>query len=116
MPTYEYRCLECGRAFEAFQSMSEKPLVQCRYCQGKVKRLIGAGAGVIFKGSGFYCTDYRSGSYRKEAKQEGTGGSGAAPASTPSQPVPATSEGQSSSKAGAADTAKPAAASSSTPK
>ena len=59
MPTYDYRCLECGHPFEAFQSMTDKPLKKCPLCAGKVKRLIGTGAGVIFKGSGFYETDYK---------------------------------------------------------
>ena len=59
MPTYDYECLECGFAFEAFQNMSDKPLERCPKCKKKVRRLIGAGAGIIFKGSGFYATDYR---------------------------------------------------------
>ena len=59
MPTYEYECTKCGHVFEAFQSMSDKPLASCPKCKGKVKRLIGPGAGVIFKGSGFYATDYK---------------------------------------------------------
>lgn len=59
MPTYEYECLHCGHAFEQFQQMSDKPLEKCPKCDKKVKRLIGSGAGVIFKGSGFYATDYR---------------------------------------------------------
>jgi len=70
MPTYDYKCLECGRTFEVFQRITEEPLTQCRFCNGRVKRLIGAGAGIIFKGSGFYCTDYRSESYKKAEKQE----------------------------------------------
>ncbi len=65
MPTYDYECQieECGHTFEAFQSISARPLRKCPECGGKVKRLIGAGAGLIFKGSGFYITDYRSKSY-----------------------------------------------------
>ncbi len=59
MPTYEYECLHCGHTFEAFQSMTEKPLNKCPKCAKPVKRLIGAGTGIIFKGSGFYATDYR---------------------------------------------------------
>lgn len=70
MPTYEYRCKKCGHRFERFQSITAKPLRRCPECRGSVKRLIGAGAGVIFHGSGFYATDYRSPSYTKEAKKE----------------------------------------------
>ena len=58
MPTYEYKCRKCQRVFEVFQSMKDQPLATCDACGGKVKRLIGTGAGIIFKGSGFYCTDY----------------------------------------------------------
>ena len=70
MPTYEYECLEHGHRFEEFQSMTEPPLETCSVCGGEVRRLIGAGAGFIFKGSGFYQTDYRSESYRKGEKAE----------------------------------------------
>jgi len=59
MPTYEYLCKKCGHEFEAFQSMMEKPLKKCPNCGGIVKRLISSGAGLIFKGSGFYITDYK---------------------------------------------------------
>ncbi|MFH0733250.1 MAG: FmdB family zinc ribbon protein [bacterium] len=59
MPTYDYKCNECGFSFEFFQKMSDKSLTECPKCKGKVKRLIGAGAGIIFKGSGFYETDYK---------------------------------------------------------
>ena len=58
MPTYEYKCEDCGYTFEKFQSMKDKPLKNCPKCGGSVQRLIGTGAGVIFKGSGFYATDY----------------------------------------------------------
>ena len=60
MPTYEYKCQNCGHTFEKFQSMKDKSLENCPECNGKVQRLIGGGAGIIFKGSGFYATDYRS--------------------------------------------------------
>ena len=59
MPTYEYRCLKCKKKFEKLQSMKEARLKKCVYCSGPVERLIGAGAGLIFKGSGFYQTDYK---------------------------------------------------------
>ena len=59
MPTYEYKCRKCKKTFERFQKMTEKPLSRCVHCGGSVERLIGAGAGLIFKGSGFYVTDYK---------------------------------------------------------
>ena len=70
MPTYEYECQKCGYHFERFQNMSDKPLQRCPECKGKVKRLIGTGAGLLFKGSGFYITDYRSDNYKNGAKAE----------------------------------------------
>ncbi len=59
MPTYDYKCDECGNLFERFQNMSEEPLRECPECLGTVRRLVGTGAGIIFKGSGFYETDYK---------------------------------------------------------
>ncbi|HDN86087.1 MAG: zinc ribbon domain-containing protein [Candidatus Omnitrophota bacterium] len=59
MPTYEYQCLSCGKKFEVFQKITDSPLKECIFCQGKVKRLVGGGCGLIFKGSGFYITDYK---------------------------------------------------------
>ena len=78
MPTYEYSCEKCGKTFETFQSMRNEPLRECpkelfrqkRWGHGKVKRLLGTGAGLIFKGSGFYITDYRSNSYKEGAKND----------------------------------------------
>ena len=71
MPTYDYRCDACGHTFEEFQSFSEAPLKKCPACgKKKLVRLFGTGAGVIFKGSGFYQTDYRSESYKSAAKAE----------------------------------------------
>ena len=71
MPTYEYVCQNCSHRFEAFQSMTADPIKQCPQCdKKKVKRLIGSGAGLIFKGSGFYQTDYRSSGYQKEASAD----------------------------------------------
>ncbi len=61
MPTYDYECQSCGHVFEHFQSMSEDPLSECPKCGNPVKRLIGGGMGIIFKGSGFYVTDNRTG-------------------------------------------------------
>ncbi|NQT32600.1 MAG: zinc ribbon domain-containing protein [Candidatus Omnitrophica bacterium] len=59
MPTYTYKCSKCGHGFEKFQKITENPLKKCPECKGPVKRLIGTGAGVIFKGKGFYQTDYK---------------------------------------------------------
>jgi putative FmdB family regulatory protein len=78
MPTYEYLCQKCGQTFDAFQSMRDEPFRECpkelcrlpKWGHGKVKRLLGTGAGLIFKGSGFYSTDYRSESYKAAAKKE----------------------------------------------
>jgi len=58
VPTYEYRCQACSHTFEKFHNITDKPISKCPKCGHKVQRLIGAGAGVIFKGSGFYATDY----------------------------------------------------------
>ena len=84
MPTYEYKCLKCGKQFDLFQSMTEKAITTCPkdlcgkkpWAKGKVQRVIGGGAGLIFKGSGFYITDYRSEKYKEAAKKD-AGGSGA---------------------------------------
>jgi putative FmdB family regulatory protein len=78
MPTYEYHCLKCNQNFEMFQSMRDQTVRECpkercrlaKWGHGKVKRLLGTGAGLIFKGSGFYITDYRSKAYQEAAKKE----------------------------------------------
>lgn len=71
MPTYDYVCDACEHAFEEFQSISDKPLRACPKCKRKkLKRLIGAGGAVIFKGTGFYQTDYRSKEYKASAKAD----------------------------------------------
>jgi putative FmdB family regulatory protein len=90
MPTYDYSCQKCGQNFEAFQSMRNEPFRECpknlcrlpKWGHGKVKRLLGTGAGLIFKGSGFYITDYRSDSYKEAAKKETPSTSTAAEKST----------------------------------
>ncbi len=74
MPTYEYECAKCGKVFEAFQKITDKHLDKCPKCGGKVKRLIGRGAGIIFKGSGFYATDYRKGPKGCPKAKEGCDG------------------------------------------
>jgi putative FmdB family regulatory protein len=71
MPTYEYRCEACGHAFEKYQSITAAPVTKCPSCaKRKVKRLIGTGGALIFKGAGFYATDYRSQSYKDGAKKD----------------------------------------------
>ena len=95
MPTYEYKCNACGEKFERFQSMSAAPIKKCPVCgKNKVQRLIGTGAGLIFKGSGFYITDYRSEGYKEKAKAEAAS----------SETKPAAAE----TKPGSADTKTPA--------
>lgn len=103
MPTYEYSCQKCGHNFETFQSMRDAALVECprelcaqkRWGHGKVKRLLGVGAGIIFKGTGFYQTDYRSPSYKEGAKNDAPKTETApaakenASAQTPTTPKPA---------------------------
>ncbi len=119
MPTYEYQCPDCQHQFEAFQSITANALTECPACKKTaLKRLIGAGAGLIFKGSGFYCTDYKSKSYKqdesvdrhkkasKDVKE--TAGGAPAPASSPSSPPPPPSTSPSSSRIRSA--AAPAAA------
>ena len=96
MPTYEYHCEKCDRNFEAFQSMRDKPFTQCpkdlcrlsKWGHGKVKRLLGTGAGIIFKGSGFYITDYRSKAYQEAAKKEKPATSGGEKSSTAKEAKP----------------------------
>ncbi|HUW83527.1 MAG TPA: zinc ribbon domain-containing protein [Phycisphaerae bacterium] len=79
MPTYEYQCQQCGHDFEQYQQITARPLRRCPSCgQTALKRLIGTGAGVLFRGSGFYQTDYRSAGYKEAAKKdkpEGAAGS-----------------------------------------
>ncbi|MFA6567413.1 MAG: FmdB family zinc ribbon protein [Victivallales bacterium] len=71
MPTYEYECDACGKTFEFFQKMTDEPLKTCICCKKKpVRRMIGSGAGIIFKGSGFYCTDYRKDGYKTAQKAD----------------------------------------------
>ena len=102
MPTYEYVCEKCGHQFEKFQPISAKPLTTCpeelcarkRWGKGKVKRAIVSGGGLIFKGSGFYATDYRSEKYKEAARKD----------------VPSTSSAATSSKPVASGEGKPASA------
>ncbi len=83
MPTYDYRCAECGHQFELFHSMKDAPKKKCPKCaKNALERLIGTGGGVLFKGGGFYETDYRSDSYKKAAAADKPA-SPAAPSTTP---------------------------------
>lgn len=107
MPTYEYACQKCGQEFEFFQSMKDQPLTTCpkekcqqkRWGKGRVKKLMSSGAGLLFKGTGFYITDYRSENYKQSAKKESSaaeakpagGESKTAPAKTETKPAPAAS-------------------------
>lgn len=83
MPTYEYRCTKCGHTFEAFQRMSEEPLSRCPKCKGAVRRMIGGGMAVIFKGSGFYITD------NKRSSSLTSGGNGSSKEKNAEKPVEA---------------------------
>lgn len=93
MPTYDYRCLACGHEFESFQSIHQPALRKCPKCKKqKLERLIGSGAGFLFKGGGFYQTDYRSESYKRGESSEKDGGKSAS--GTPDSPVAAESKSE----------------------
>ena len=70
MPTYQYKCSECGYEFEEFQSISDRPIRVCPECKGRPERIITGGVGFVLKGSGFYSTDHRSDSYKKGEQKE----------------------------------------------
>jgi putative FmdB family regulatory protein len=104
MPTYEYRCEACGHDFEQFQSITAAPIKKCPQCgKNKVKRLLGTGAGLIFKGSGFYITDYRPESYTKAARAEQGG------ADSASKDASGNGQGSTTDAAKAPKESKPAA-------
>lgn len=104
MPTYDYRCNACGHTLEMFQRMSEKPKKTCPSCgKPKLERLIGTGAAVLFKGSGFYETDYRSSSYKKAAEAEKPAASETKSEPKPSSAKKDTPAGGNAAKAPAAD-------------
>lgn len=110
MPTYEYLCEKCGYEFEQFQSISAKPLKICpedrcaqkRWGKGRVRKLVSAGAGLLFKGSGFYITDYRSENYKQAAKKE----TGAAPGAKPEKSAAAEGKGSGKSESKPASSPK----------
>ena len=119
MPTYEYVCEKCDHKFDHFQSIKDEPIKVCpqekcgmkKWGKGKVRRAIGAGAGLIFKGSGFYITDYRSENYKQAAKKESGGGESKSESKpsggeTKSTPAPAKSSGSGSGSSGGSKSEK----------
>jgi putative FmdB family regulatory protein len=108
MPTYEYACQKCGQQFEFFQSMKDQPLTTCpkekcqqkRWGKGRVKKLMSSGAGLLFKGTGFYITDYRSENYKQSAKKESAAGETKS-SSSESKTTPAKAESKPASSASA---------------
>lgn len=107
MPTYEYECAKCKKGFEVFQSMKDEPFTvcpkeQCRqktWGKGAVRRLLGTGAGLIFKGSGFYITDYRSEGYKSAAQKETSSGGDSKPETKKTESKPAAPAGGKKTKA-----------------
>ena len=106
MPTYEYVCSKCGRQFEALQSITAPPLGTCpkelcgqkKWGKGNVKRGIGGGAGLLFKGTGFYITDYRSEGYKAAAKKDSSPATASGDTKAPAAKTPAKSEAKPSAK------------------
>ncbi|MCC7374496.1 MAG: zinc ribbon domain-containing protein [Verrucomicrobiales bacterium] len=104
MPTYQYECAKCGHQFEVFQSMKDNALEVCpkdkcpqkRWGKGKIRRQLGVGAGIIFKGSGFYITDYRSDSYKAGAKKDSESSSSSSSSSSKKADTPSSSSNSTS--------------------
>jgi putative FmdB family regulatory protein len=108
MPTYEYKCSACEHTFERFQSITAEPVKRCPECgKAKVKRLLGTGAGLIFKGSGFYITDYRDSSYKEKAKSESSSSSSSGESKSDSSSSKAESKPASASKPASKSKSKP---------
>jgi putative FmdB family regulatory protein len=102
MPTYEYQCTACDHRFEQFQSIKAGPVRKCPACgKPKVRRLLSVGAGLIFKGSGFYATDYRSSSYKEAAKKDAP--ASPSPCSTCDKADPKTCKAAAAAKSKAAE-------------
>jgi putative FmdB family regulatory protein len=98
MPTYDYRCRKCGHPFELFHSIKDETPKRCPKCKGRAQRVPSSGAGLLFKGSGFYITDYRSSAYKEKAKQDSPGGgSDKDPKKKSKTPAPPASGGSTSS-------------------
>ncbi len=109
MPTYDYECQACKHTFEKFQSITAKPIRKCPECgKSKVRRLLGTGAGIIFKGSGFYQTDYRSRSYKQAAEKDKAPSSASTASSDKSSSGGKGSEGSGASAPSTKSDAKPA--------
>ncbi|HVJ87713.1 MAG TPA: zinc ribbon domain-containing protein [Caulifigura sp.] len=101
MPTYDYRCKKCGHTWEIFQSIKAEPIKKCPECKkNQAERVIGPGAAILFKGSGFYLTDYRSESYKKAAAADKPSSSSDSGSKSGGESKPAKSESKSSSKKG----------------
>lgn len=99
MPTYDYECEACGHKFEQFQSMKDEALTKCPECKKKkLRRLFGTGGAIVFKGSGFYQTDYRSESYKKSAAADSKSSSGGGESGGSSGGSSSSSKGDSGSK------------------
>jgi len=93
MPTYDYVCTKCGHEFELVQRITDPPRSRCPKCRGKVERKIGAGAGLLFKGSGFYITDYRKPDYKAKEKADKSGGAPPTPPKSDAKPKKSDSTG-----------------------
>lgn len=106
MPTYEYACQKCSYEFEKFQSIKDEPVKRCPKCKGKVVKKFSSGAGLLFKGSGFYITDYRSEGYKSAAKSDSSSASTSAPAATSAATTTASSTSTSTSTTSKAASAK----------
>lgn len=108
MPTYDYECDACGHRFELFQSISADPEKKCPECKKlKLRRLIGTGAAVMFKGSGFYQTDYRSDSYKKSASADGKSTSSGGSSGSSESSGSSSSSGSSGSSSSSKESSKP---------
>ena len=117
MPTYDYECQDCGHTFELFQSINAAVETTCPKCQKEtLKRLIGTGAAVVFKGSGFYQTDYRSDGYKKSAAADSKTGQSGKSTSGSDQASGAASQAASSEKSSSGSSSTESSTSSATPK
>ncbi len=106
MPTYEYRCPECGNEFEKFGRMSDPPEQECPRCHAQAQRKISGGAGLVFKGSGFYITDYRGEGYKKAAKGDKGASSGSGESKADSKPAAKPESSSSGGSSGGSSTSE----------
>ena len=108
MPTYEYECDACGHTFEKFQSMTARPVKKCPACGARrARRRLGTGAGIIFKGSGFYATDYRSSSYKESARKDKAEASGSSSSGKDAKPAAGKDSGKKTASGSGADSKSP---------